>query len=154
MFAKAKNGKDVFRTVCKAFDFKDIKCKADETALQIYSVFNGDDLPISLIITIDDASSSVDFRCKLAFEAPMSSYNDVLTQLNMLNNSLRFGSFMLDPESGWLLFKYGYIYINARPSEELVLSLVSMVVQTVDEHDGDLKRIIPVNTNIPDPMFG
>ena len=81
----------------------------------------------------------------------MSSYNDVLTQLNMLNNSLRFGSFMLDPESGWLLFKYGYIYINARPSEELVLSLVSMVVQTVDEHDGDLKKIIPVNTNIPDP---
>ncbi|MFA7063040.1 MAG: YbjN domain-containing protein [Methanomethylophilus sp.] len=140
--------------MCKALTAKGVSFKTDETALQIYAKFQGDDLPINLQITVNEEYTTIDFACKLAFKTAPPTYDDVLSRLNTINSTLRFGAFILNPENDSLSYRYDYIYAQASPSTELILSLITMVVTVVDAYDGQLKKLVPVNTDTYDPMFG
>ncbi len=154
MFTNTKSGQKIFRRVCKALTAKDLEYAEDEENLQIRIKFEGDDLPIDLQVSVNEESTTIDFLCKLAFEASATTYSEVLAGLNRINGELRFGAFVLIPDTGWLTYRYAYIYADADPTADLILSLISMVVTTVDERDTELKKLIPVNTEERDLMFG
>lgn len=105
----------------------------------ISAAFMGDDLVINTDIVVDD--KIVKFNCVLSLDAQEEHYVDVLWKLNEINDSIQFGSFRLNPELGKICFQYSYLFVDARPTPMLLESLVSMVVQTVDDHDGFLRSI-------------
>ena len=79
---------------------------------------------------------------QVAFEATQDSYRDAVWNLNAINDTLQFGAFILDTETGWLSFHYSVICGDNRMGKELIAQIVSMVITTVDERDGDLKKIL------------
>ncbi|MDC7950652.1 YbjN domain-containing protein [Methanomassiliicoccaceae archaeon COG_1] len=145
----------VYGDLCKALDGEGIKYKTDANIFTVYSTFQGDDLPIKVEITVDKENPFLCFNSLLDLQAPIESYKDILNGLNELNAGLHFGAFILDPESGRVMYRYHFMFAaDYRPSQDLINGILSMVVSTVDEHDGDLKRLIPENTHFVDPMFG
>jgi len=155
MFHITKTGREIFKDVCRALTDRKIAFEADKENLRLYAKdIKGTDLPIAVQIVVDDETTTLNFACPLAFKAPPASYSDVLIQLNTINTGIRFGAFILNPEDGWLGYRYSYIYAQARPSGEMISALVGMVIKIVDEYDDRLKKIVPVNTAVHDPMFG
>lgn len=151
---KAADDNSVYATMIKALDKAQLKYERHDDKRAVTFTMQGDDLPIATLMAVD--SSAITFRCMLAFEAPEERYPEVMFSLNAINDELKFGSFRLDTENGHVNFNYGYIFADANPSGDLILSILKMVVDTVDAHDGDLKKIATVVTPYTghDPMFG
>jgi len=141
----------MYNLICSAFAHAGYKYETDPSNRIVKSVFQGDDLPICLVAKVDQMSVALD--CILAFETEEPKYMELSWNLNLINNKSAFGSFRLDPEKGCVYYHYAYVFAGAKPSERLMLSLVKMVVDTVDQHDGDLKKIANVSVDPYSHMF-
>lgn len=127
--------------------------KPDEDV--ILSGFMGDDLPINFALIIRDIS--MHFVCRLAFEAEPDKFKEVCWALNDINKTLIFGAFYLDSEDGEITFEWGMPFLETDFSEETIGSLIKMIVETVDKHDGDLEKIakkVSPKSDVANPMFG
>lgn len=154
MFGRKKDTKEaIYKTLIDAFRSENYQYeKNDEKSLVLIS-FSGDDLPINMAISVNE--SHIGISCYLPFKAPEGAFKDVVWKLNEINQSLSFGAFSIDPSDGIIQFRYGYIFTDADPSRELILSIVSMIVQTVDEHDGALQKIAPeYKSDFPSYIYG
>ena len=130
---------DAIGSIRKYFD--DIEYKYDyiEKDSAIITGFMGDDLPIRIGIYIGE--ETIVFRSVLDLCAQKNNYPQVLEELNRINASLVFGMFFLDTEDGFIIFEYGFPYNDARLSPDFFLGFLRMIIKTVDDHDGDLKKI-------------
>ena len=130
---------DAIGSIRKYFD--DIEYKYDyiETDSAIITGFMGDDLPIRIGIYIGE--ETIMFRSVLDLCAQKNNYSQVLEELNRINASLVFGMFFLDTENGYIIFEYGFPYTEARLTPDFFLGFLRMIIKTVDDHDGDLKKI-------------
>ncbi len=99
----------------------------------------GDDLPILTTLTVSDRVIS--FRCPLQLKAAPENYDKVVNALNDINFKLLMGAFYLDKNAGFILYEYGFPYNNSKLSEGFFLAILKMVIDTVDDHDGDLKGL-------------
>lgn len=143
----------VYKDVCEAFTSKDIKYNTDEEKLMVYSTFKGDDLPIKLTVSVNDEMPVLCFDALLDFQAPMGSHAAIMNGLNEINSTLHFGAFVLDPESGRVIYRYHHMFAEYIPSRDVILSITEMVVGIVDANDGNLKKLIPERSEFKDPMF-
>jgi len=150
MFGKPAHLKN-FDAVPKAFD--KLGWKYEELPeMVVRTIVQGDDLPIAVIVKMEEGY--VTYRCKLAFEAPEQQRKAIAWELNKINDQLQFGSFRLDPESGWLAFHYSQVFGENRLDPDLIAAVLKMVVDTVDAHDGALKNILDTNEKaFRDVMF-
>ena len=152
MFGRQPVYEKNFRDTVEAFRLLGYDCDVDAFQRIVRAEVQGDDLPILIIAKVEDGY--ITFVCKLAFEATPEKYRDAVWSLNELNDDLEFGSFILDPESGWLSFHYSVICGDNRMSRGLLAQIVTMVVDTVDERDGDLKKVLEVKPErFRDVMF-
>lgn len=143
MFGRKGDTRDsLFRKIRKIFDKNGIEYKRDDSNYIFVTPQMGDDLPITIFITVEEGT--MEFRCKLAFEVMEDNYQIVLDAINRLNTQITLGAFVIDPENGWVMYRYSYIYIDVKPNEDLILSLLKMAIDTVDQHDGALKALMPV----------
>ncbi len=143
----------VYKDVCEAFDSKSIKYNTDEEKLMVYSTFKGDDMPIKLTVSVNDEMPVLCFDALLDFQAPAGSHAAIMSGLNEINSTLHFGAFVLDPESGRVIYRYHRMFAEYIPSKDVILSITRMVVSIVDSNDGNLKKIIPERSEFKDPMF-
>ena len=144
MFGRKGDTKEsLYKKIRKIFDANGIEYKADDANFIIVTPQMGDDLPITVFITVSEGT--VEFRCKLAFDATEDNFQIILNEINRLNNETAMGAFVIDPENGWVMYRYSYIYIDVKPNADIIMSLLKMAVDTVDQHDGALKQLIPVN---------
>lgn len=132
---------ELVKLIKEYFDKAEIKYDFEEK--EGYSTYvtgaMGDDLPILMLIHISDESLS--FSCPLKLKAAPDNYQKVVWELNLINKNLIYGAFYLDPEDGFIVYEYGFPYTEARFTEEFFLGFIRMIYSTVDEHDGDLKKI-------------
>jgi hypothetical protein len=149
--SKTASRDDLYDTCVKAFENNDWKYVADKKDCIIYSEFTGDDMPIEIFLGVSD--TILNYTCFLGFKAESSKYMEVAWSLNSINKDLTFGSFRLDPETGLLTFNYSHLYVESAPSSDLIAAIMNMVLEIVDKHDGDLKKIAVVTEN-SNPMFG
>lgn len=130
---------DIIGLLKQAFDYVDLKYDYKEEMSLFRIGFMGDDLPIGMDISIDEQVMM--FRCPLKLKAEEINYQKVVWKLNEINGELTFGSFYLDPEDGYIMFGYGFPFVESQVSPEFLLAFIKMIVDTVDEHDGMLKEI-------------
>lgn len=143
MFGRKGDTKvSLYKKICKIFTANGIEYKADDANFIIATPQMGDDLPIMMFITV--AEGTVEFRCKLAFEACEDNFMIIIDAINKLNSEIALGAFVVDPDNGWVMYRYSYIYIDVKPNADLILSLLKMAIDTVDQHDGALKALMPV----------
>ena len=140
MFGRKKSTcRSIYRTLINAFNAQKFTFEQDDENCTVLISFSGDNLRLPMFIRVHDLH--IGFVCYLPFKADESRYKDVAWKLNEINLPLSFGAFGMDPEDGVIQFGYGYIFSEANPSEELILSIISMIIQTVDEFDEELAKI-------------
>ena len=130
---------EMFALVRRTFDEAGWKYEAKTDKYAILTSFMGDDLPIAAMIRVDEGS--VHFSCLLDLEVPMDKYSEICWNLNEINANLKYGSFTLDSDDGKIMFNYGMVFVESNFSVDFIKALVRMVVNTVDEYDGELKKI-------------
>ena len=133
------NQKDITKVILTTFDKAGWKYDYDAEKSVVISGFMGDDLPILTTLTVSDRVIS--FRCPLQLKAAPENYDKVVNALNDINFKLLMGAFYLDKNAGFILYEYGFPYNNSKLSEGFFLAILKMVIDTVDDHDGDLKGL-------------
>lgn len=142
MFSRRKDTKEaVYKTLINSFNSEGFEFEQDDEKRNVLILFPGDDLPIHMSITVYDLH--IGFMCYLPFKVSEDMHKEVAWKLNNINISLSFGAFGIDPSDGIVQFEYGYIFSNANPSKDLLLSIIAMITDTVDKYDGDLEKIAP-----------
>lgn len=131
--------KEITELVRISMDKAELKYTYDEEKGAFQTGFMGDDLPISVFIYFDDVT--INFHCPLNLKATEQNYQNVVWELNAINSELKFGSFNLDAENGYIVFQYGFPYCESKVSPEFFISFLKLLVSTVDAHDGKLKEI-------------
>ncbi len=151
MFGKPAHEKN-YQAVAQAFKILNWSYEELPADMLVRSVIQGDDLPIAVIVKVDEGFLT--FRCKLAFDAPEPKHKTIVWELNKINDELQFGSFRLDTESGWVSFHYSLIFGDNKLDPQLIAAVLKMVIDTVDAHDGDLKKLLDTNKEaFRDVMF-
>ena len=141
----------MFELMKRTFDESEWKYSAKPEDFAILTSFMGNDLPINIIISVREQSFHI--TCLLDVEAPIDKYSEICWNLNEINHNLAFGSFNLDSENGKMLFEYGMVFVESNMSTDLLREIIRMIVNTVDEHDGDLKKITERPSSMG-PMYG
>jgi hypothetical protein len=154
MFDRNPSGKYLFKTMCKAFDKNNIKYEAAVKDLRIYIPCEDGGNSHPVIISVDNKTPSIEYKCKSTFECPEFQYSEALTKLSVLNASIGFGAFALNEENGWIFFRYGYIFADADPGKNLMLSLPSMDAETMSKHGKLLNSYVSDSIDSNTPVFG
>ena len=134
-----KDQKSITELVRKSLEIAEIKYNYSSKDNCFICHFMGDDLPITMSISIDEIS--IRFICYLDLKAKEEKYREVTWELNDINRSLIFGAFFLDPDDGMISFEYSFPYIEAEVSHGFILSFMKMLADTVDRNDADLKKL-------------
>ena len=144
----------MYDLIKNAFETNGLKYNGLDDQKVIQTGFMGDDLPIALNIYVDDLA--IRFVSMLNLKAEPENFSKVAWELNCINKKLKFGCFYLDPDDGFIMFEYGFPYAEADVSEGFILAFTKMVADTVDAHDGDLKKIAErtQRSSAPDNMYG
>lgn len=143
MFTKRGISKEELRSrIIEVLESKGLEYRVDPEGKYLIVPHMGDDLPITLFMILSEGT--VEFKCKLAFEATEENFQTIIEAVNRLNSQIAMGAFVVDTDNGWITYRYSYIYIDVRPKKELLWSLIEMALNTVDEHDGALKAIMPI----------
>lgn len=143
---------DALILIKNSLEAQKLEYKVDEKTRAFYTKFQGDDLPIAVSIVTDEIS--ICFVMHLDLCATPDNYNNVAWSLNCINKKLCFGSFKLDPEDGTITFEYGLPFVESNYSIEFFVSLTKLLVNTVDEFDGELKKIAEKKPYGHDSMYG
>ncbi|MDO5852737.1 MAG: YbjN domain-containing protein [Thermoplasmata archaeon] len=139
MFTKATED-SVYKTVKKTFDNNRWSYNADDRNHRLLTGFLGDDLRIKLSVEV--TSLDIRFVTMFDYQVPKEKRTEFVLELNKINKDLAYGCFSLDPDDGSVFFAFTHIFEGGKPSDELIEQLVTLVVQTTDEHDGDLQKIL------------
>ncbi len=143
----------IVNQIRKFLDEDEIHYGYDSSDKIFRAVFKGDDLPIRTLMKVTDVS--VQFVCLLDLQADSKKFQDVCWRLNDINRKLSFGAFYLDPDDGFVSFEYGLIYADSNISSSTLRSTLGLVLETADQHDGELKKIAePSERSNLNPMFG
>lgn len=141
MFGRKRSS--LYANICKALDKLGIKYSAEEEDKAVFFNIQGDDLPIAVALNANDETNSMFIFEKLMFDVPPAENTNIAVAINRINTDLPFGSFHLDTDVGSLFFKYSWIFTGQSPPEpERIAGIVKLAIDTVDEHDGDLKELM------------
>jgi len=144
--------KEMYELFKSTFDTAKWSYTAHPEDYVIASQFMGDDLPIRILIRVNEGTFHI--ICLLDFVAEPNKFQEVCWNLNCINKNLIFGSFVLDPEEGRITFEYAMIFAESHLSQSFIASMIKMLVDTVDRYDGDLKKIATKSAPSSNPMFG
>ncbi len=140
-FGKNQSGKDVYDIVKGYFDSKGYPYQADDENLILASSFGGDDMPIGMIINVNDKAKLLSFSARLMFEVPETAKAVMLDEFNNLNANINIGCFCLVEQSP--VFRMVHFYGDAKVTKDLVETLLGISLQITDMHDGMLKGKLP-----------
>ena len=156
-FSKDKKGKietnavggstqsQLFKTIRETLDEMDWGYDVDESKYVIRTGMKGDDLSIPLLIIVEN--NTLVFLSPLNLEAKEENYKTVTWELNNINKGIKFGKFFLDGDNGRIFYQFSFPYIEAAVSKKFFATFLQIVLETVDEHDGDLKKIAEKSTS-------
>ena len=142
---------EMLKLVKSTFDMAKWKYDFKPEDNVLLTSFMGDDLPIRMMVLVKELS--VQFVCQLDFMAEPGKFKDVCCALNEINKTLSYGMFYLETDEdngGNLYYEYGLIYVDSNFDESTLASIIKMVVQTVDKHDGDLQKIATKGSSFKD----
>ena len=158
MFGKKANKSEaptdpeqVVSVIKNALDSQDFKYRYVDEAKLFVTSFMGDDLPIATNIRVLDGV--IHFMLLLDLKTSPDNFSKVSWELNCINKQLMFGAFILDPDDGMISFEYGFPYVEADVSSAFILYFTKCMVDTVDAHDGDLKKIAETVKRDMDNMY-
>ncbi len=143
----------VRRNVEKALIASDLAYSVlEDGAFQIKAM--GDDLPINMVILLDQGCLTVNIYCYLMFEVPEDSVGKLAVDINGVNNTINNGNFFMALGPPRICFKMIQSYYDGPPSIRMIQHLVGIAFATVDVNDGKLRELVQKYSLRRDVMYG
>jgi len=136
--AKKKAALAAYETILKTFKHKKWKYSDDKSKLQVKTIFSGDDLDMTLWITIDENRSLIRIYSFLPEKFPTDKSALGAFATSIVNWKIANGTFDYDVSDGTVMFRVVNSFLEAKLSEEIVEYMVNITVGTVDEYNDKL----------------
>lgn len=133
--AKLIAATDAFATLCRALDGNDWNYKKDEANLRVECGAQGDDLPMELIIAVDQDRQAVILMSQLPYKITEEKRVEIAVAVASVNNVLVQGNFDYDVLTGRLFFRLSNSIRGCKLSEEVMMRSILLACQTVDEYN-------------------
>lgn len=132
---KLAAAKSMFATFCQALDSNDWKYKKNEEKLRIDCGARGDDLPMDLVIDVDDERGFVMVISNLPFRIQEDKRVECAAAVCAVNNVLVHGCFDFNVADGNMFFRMTNSFIDSILSEDLCAYMLYCACQTIDEYN-------------------
>ncbi len=146
--------RDVFNNMKKSLDDSGYNYQVDQERMVIRTGFQGDDLPIPVVMYVDDEHPFITVATQLDIEVPETSFGKALELINELNSGIRFGLFVLDCDNRMINFRYNERIVDETNKIDHYKELLALVVTTTDRYDGELKQKLEKKGVVPNNMYG
>jgi len=133
-----EQAKNVFETLCSAFDNRNWHYKKDEEQLAIECKPHSEDLPIELTMKVDAERMLVSSFSHLPFEVKEDKRLDVAIAISAINYMLVDGSFDFDIKSGHIFYRMTNSYRESIIGEEVFTYLLQCSGAMIDEYNDKL----------------
>ena len=136
--AEQKNleqAKNVFETLCQAFDKHGWHYNKDEEELSIECGAQGEDLPMKITIKVDADRMLAMLISHIPFVIQEDKRLDVAIAVSVINNSLVDGCFDYDIASGSIFFRMTNSFLESKIGEEVFAYMLLCSCQTIDEYN-------------------
>ena len=125
----------VLDRLCEAMDSHDWKYNVNRDALVIQTGAQGEDLPMDLIIRVDENRQLVMLLSKLPFTVKEDKRLDMAVAVSIVNNRLVDGCFDLDVKTGVLGFRMTSSYIESVLGKDLFAYMLFCSCGTIDDYN-------------------
>ena len=132
---KLKRAQTVFTNLCERLDEIKWNFERNEEDLQIECTAQGDDLPISLRIAVDEEREIITLLSQLPYTTPEKRRAMMAVAVSKANNGMIDGNFDFDLMSGNIVFRLTSSYRESLIDKEVFTYLLSCACYTVDEYN-------------------
>lgn len=137
-----------FGTLCSMLDNKNWSYKKNEEDLTITCTARGDDLPMELIIRVDEMRSLVSLLSYMPFRIKEEKRIDAAIALTIVNYKLVDGSFDFDLHDGTVIFRLTNSFRGSDLGEDVFEYMVLVSCQTIDDYNDKLLMLSLGNLDI------
>ena len=131
----------VFDKLCETMDGHGWKYSPDRDALRIESGAQGEDLPINLIMSVDEKRQLVRLLSGMPFRVKEDKRLDMAVAVSVVNNRLVDGSFDFDVSTGILGFRMTCSYRESILGSDLFSYILFCSCKTIDDFNDKFMMI-------------
>ena len=128
-------GKKIYGDLCQALDNHEWRYTRHDEDLTITMGMTGDDLPIEMIIRINDKAQVVSVYSVLPVTVPEDKRVLMATAVCVANNNLVNGSFDLDVSKGRMVWRLCTTYRGSLLGSDAYQYMVMVSASTVDKYN-------------------
>lgn len=132
---KQKLAKNVYLTICSMFEDMEFNHRRDDERLVIRSTVRGDDIPMDIVIIVDEKAETVSFFSPMPFTVPNDKISELAVAVAIANNGLRHGSFDFDVSDGKIIFRMAACYMDSILGKELYRMMLLASSNTIDKYN-------------------
>ena len=131
------NGKtrEIFETLCKAFEILKLKYEKSEEELSVKCTVHGEDLIMNLDVSVYGDRSLVILTSKLPFVVREDKRVDMAIAVSGINYVLADGCFDFDITDGNIYFRMTNSFIDSEISEDVFVYLLLISSRIIDEYN-------------------
>jgi hypothetical protein len=135
MADKKMQAQKVYGTVCAALDARNWKYKKDEPKLLVYFGVKGDDLPMDMVIAVDEDRQLIKVSSPLPFKMSEDKRVEGAVATIAASYGMADGSFDYDLGDGEIVFRMVAAYHNSVVGEGLIQYMISCSLAMVDKYN-------------------
>ena len=143
-----KQAKTVYKSLCDMLDGRNWHYKRDDEALRIQCGAQGEDLPIDIMIEIDQKRMLVTLLSKMPFTIPENRRKELAVAVSQANNGMVDGSFDYDFLSGRILFRLTSSYRESLIGKTMLEYMLICSCQTVDDYNDKFLLVAKNNMTV------
>ena len=131
-------GEAVYASFKRHFDDQGFRYTAHEDDHVIQATFGGDDLPMPMIIRVDDEREVITLMTNIPINMPEEKRIDAAVAITIINYQLLNGSFQMDMRDGKIIFSVAQSFCDCEVSDNLIRYLMSISIKSTDEYNDKL----------------
>lgn len=147
---KHERALEVYQALCANLDGRGWHYRKDEEKLVIRTTATGEDLPMEVVIHVDEGREVVQVLSLQPFDIPEDKRLDMAVAVSLVNNHLVDGSFDLDIKKGRLVFRMTCCYIDSDLGNDLYTYLIMCSFQTIDEYNDKFLMLVKGQMSMED----
>jgi hypothetical protein len=129
---KKKRAQEVYATLCQALNEMEYSYQEDVENLKIRLTVYGDDIPMDLVIIVDENRQLIRLMSGMPFKMSEDKRVEGSLLTNCVNYMLADGSFDYDMRDGEILFRLTASYRESLISTALLRYMVNVSCSTID----------------------
>ena len=132
---KKELAKQVYSGLCKAIEEREWSFMKHDEDLTVTFIVNGDDIPISFIIVVDEDRQMIRVYSPLPFNIPEDKRMELAIATCAVTDKLADGSFDYNIENGVIVFRMTASFLGSNIGDVLFQYMIDCTCVTVDRYN-------------------